>query len=449
MDNPVTSSKIEKITITPRYKLQNGSKTEIVGDVADFDLTPFVAEFYYYETVLSPNTTATMAILNQYSNIKLLEQLYIAGGEVVTITVKDFVSANNDDKNAGLQKIKMYVEAPDNRSSSKTAEAFRLKLESSWKETLENVNKIKGEKKGPASQIANTVFKANFNRDIEFIDQATNTLSISFGDEKKDDTFPSIMRIASESAYNKSAGFFFYQTKFGHHFKSIDRLIEEGMSGKNSAIERKPYEYQYNGINPGIDNLDLASRTVISITKKTNNWIIKNQNRSDGSRPVNPIVMDPITYDWAATGPITFETNFTTFENGSVKVADVADFGKQAWGATKLENYGMFYRLPEDICQSANNPFDSKAVAKARYTSLFGEMISMSIPCNTSLIAGSSVKLDIKRKEEGTECSFEDGIIDSDDAGLYIVAAVCHAFDMQRAYSSVLLVRDQKRKEAN
>ena len=446
MENPVTSSKIEKVVIQPRYK-SDKEKTEST-DLPPVDLTPYVAEFYYYETLLSPNTTATLTIINQNPNVKLLEDVVILGGEEVTFTLKDFVSLNNKDKNAGLVKLKMYVEVPDNRQSSKSAEVFRLKLESSWKETLENASKIKGVKSGSTSAIANEVFKANFNRDIEFLDKSSSTANVNFGDEKKDDTFPSIMRLAAESANKKSAGFFFYQTKFGHHFKSIDRLIQEGKSGKNSAIERKPYEYQYNGINPGIDNLDLASRTVISITKKTNNWIIKNQNRSDGSRPVNPIVMDPITYDWAATGPVTFESNFETFDNGSVKVADVADFGKQAWGATKLENYGMFYRLPEDICQSANNPFDSKAVAKARYTSLFGEMISMSIPCNTSLIAGSSVKLDIKRKEEGTECSFEDGIIDSDDAGLYIVAAVCHAFDRKEAYSSVLLVRDQKRKEA-
>jgi len=447
MENPVTSSKIEKVVIQPRYK-SDKEKTES-ADLPPVDLTPYVAEFYYYETLLSPNTTATLTIINQNPNVKLLEDVVILGGEEVTFTLRDFVSLNNKDKNAGLVKMKMYVEVPDNRQSSKSAEVFRLKLESSWKETLENASKIKGVKSGSTSAIANEVFKANFNRDIEYLDKSSSTANVNFGDEKKDDTFPSIMRLAAESANKKSAGFFFYQTKFGHHFKSVDNLILEGKSGTNSAIDRKPYTYQYNGINPGIENADLSSRTIINITKKTNNWIVKNQNRADASRPINPIVTDPITYNWYAGGPTVYENNFETFDLGKVKVVDNGDLKKFAWGATKLENYGLYYRLPEDICEAANNPFQTKAPAKARYTSLFGEMINMTVPCNTSLIAGSSVKLDVRKRQEGPECSFEDSIIKSDDAGLYIVAAVCHAFDRQKAYSSVFLVRDQKRKEEN
>jgi hypothetical protein len=445
MENPVTSSKIEKVTIKPRYK-SDKEKTES-QNLPEVDLTPFVSELYYYETILSPNTTATMTIINQNPKIKLLEDVVILGGEEVTFTVKDFVSINNKDKNAGLVKIKMYVEVPDNRQSTKSAEIFRLKLESSWKETLENIGKIKGTRSGSSSQIANEVFKANFNRNIDHLDASTSITNVNFGDEKKDDTFPAIMRLAAESAYNKSAGFFFYQTKFGHHFKSIDNLIAEAKSGKNSAIDRKPYVYQYNGINPGIEEADISSRTIINITKKTNNWVAKNQMRADASRPVNPIATDPITYNWYASGPTFYEKDFETFDVGTVKVLDGSDFGKNAWGSTKLENYGLYYRMPENICEAANNPFKTKAVAKARYTSLFGEMVNMSVPCNTSIIAGSSVKLDIKRRDEGPECSFEDSIVRSDDAGLYIVAAVCHAFDRQRAYSSVFLVRDQKKKE--
>ena len=448
MDNPVTGSKIEKVTLIPRYTLKDGTKTEITGDAQEVDLTPFIAEIYYYETLLSPNTTAVMSILNQFKNIKLQENIYIAGGEEVTFTCKDFVSENNRDKDSGLRKIKMRVEIADNKTTTNTAEVFRLRLESSWKETAENVNKIQGEQKGPVTEIANAVFKANFDRDIEFKDNATNTMNVTFGDEKKDDTFPAIMGLAAKAAYNESAGFFFYQTKFGHHFKSVDRLIQEAKSGDMSAIGREPYSYQYSGVNPGIENADVSSRTIISISKKTNNWFVKNQMRADASRPVTPIVMDPLTYNWASPGPVTYESKFETFDIGEVDVSDAGDFGKAAWGSTKLENFGMMYRLPDDICEFQNDPLKAQAVSRARYTSLFGEMITISIPCNTSLIAGSSVKLDIKKNQEGSECSFEDNLVNSGDAGLYIVAAVCHAFDRKAAYSSVLLVRDQKRKEA-
>lgn len=448
MDNPVTSSKIEKVTLIPRYVNKDGVKTEVTGDAQEVDLTLFIAEIYYYETLLSPNTTAVMSVLNQFKNVKLQENIYIVGGEKVIFTCRDFVSENNKDRESGLRKIEMSVEVQDNKSSSNTAEVFRLRLESSWKETSENANKLQGEQKGPITEIANAVFKANFNRDIEFQDKATNEASVTFGDEKKDDTFPAIMGLAAKSAYKESAGFFFYQTKFGHHFKSVDRLIEEATSGEMSAIGREPYVYQYSGVNPGIENADVSSRTIINISKKTNNWFVKNQMRADASRPITPIVMDPLTYNWASPGPVTYESKFSTLNNGEVDVSDASNTLKAAWGATKLENFGMMYRLPDDICKFQNDPLKAQAVSRARYTSLFGEMVTISIPCNTSLIAGSSVKLDIKKNQEGSECSFEDNLVNSGDAGLYIVAAVCHAFDRKEAYSSVLLVRDQKRKEA-
>ena len=56
MDNPVTGSKIEKVTLIPRYTLKDGTKTEITGDAQEVDLTPFIAEIYYYETLLSHQT---------------------------------------------------------------------------------------------------------------------------------------------------------------------------------------------------------------------------------------------------------------------------------------------------------------------------------------------------------------------------------------------------------
>ena len=42
MENPVTSSKIEKVTIKPRYK-SNKEKTES-QNLPEIDLTPFVSE---------------------------------------------------------------------------------------------------------------------------------------------------------------------------------------------------------------------------------------------------------------------------------------------------------------------------------------------------------------------------------------------------------------------
>lgn len=432
MANPVTGNKIERVVIRPKYQ-KDRSDSPVAG-LPEIDLTPYVGELYYYETILSPNTTVNISIVNTTANFKIFEDVVIRGGEEVILTVNDVVSSEiNDDPNAGLQNLKMYVAQVDSRQANQNAEVFVLKLESAWKETMENINTVTGTVEGNPTQIANKIFSECFNRDIEYQDQATNKTTINFGSEKKDSTFPSIMRIASISENQKSAGFLFWQTKYGHHFKSVDNMI----NNTSNLPVGKVYEYDYNGINPGFLDTDLSSRTIINLSSRINNYTFKNHQRAAGG--VVNFAIDPITYNWFSDPVDDIEQyDFSNFSSETITDLEPTKFNKEG----RFENLGMVYRNPADICDLAENPFKTKAPAKARYTSLFGLMVNMTVPVNTSLIAGSVVRLNILRKNEGVECSTEDNIISDDLAGSYIVAAVCHAFDRKKSYSSVMLVRD-------
>ena len=73
MANPVTGNKIERVVIRPKYQ-KDRSDSPVAG-LPEIDLTPYVGELYYYETILSPNTTVNISIVNTTANLKIFEEI--------------------------------------------------------------------------------------------------------------------------------------------------------------------------------------------------------------------------------------------------------------------------------------------------------------------------------------------------------------------------------------
>lgn len=442
--NPVTGCTLDKFELTVRSRKE--TSTINVPENGIVDLKPYVGEIHYFESLLSPITTATVLIVNRDPNLKLYEDLGFAdgGGEKVELLISDVVS-HYTSQYPGLP-MRMYVAQVSNRESTAIGEVFTLKLESTWKETQENAKKIKGEREGNPLTIAQEVYKANFGIEIpkENTTQPTNSVRINFGGEKKDDTLPSIMRLASMSEKDNSAGFFFWQNKFGHFYRDINTLVEEG---KDLAKSQDLAPYVYGGVNEGILNNELNARTIRTINGKTNHFVVKQNARAAG--PVVNVGFDPITYNFYQETKFTQEDDFKVFDEALVTIDDESLSTANAWGNSKLDNLGFIYRNPDNICTYAEQPFKSKAKAKARYTSFFGRMVTINVPANTNIVAGGTLRIEILRKQQGAECNTEDNIVTTDDSGLYTVAAVCHAFSfgVPKAYSSVLLSRDQKKRK--
>ena len=439
MENPVYSNKITKVVITPK---RTADGAEVRGGLEPVRIDNIVGEILYYETLFSPTTTATIIIANPNAKQKLADTFQIQGGEKIEFELMDYVSKNNKDTGYGLKQT-MYVDQVTAYNSNQFVEVFKLNCSSTWVDTLDNIQ-VTGTLTGTASNIANQIYKTNFNKDITYRDPSTEQISAVFGATKKDEPFPAIIELASKASTKNNAGFFFYQTKFGHHFKSLDGLIEEGKAKKNQQTGAL-YEYTYTGINPGIENPNISAVTILSLDQRFNNWTFKKAARFDQGIRTS---FDPITsqsfYQPISGGEA--PENYYKYEGLDLKTVfeNPEDF-KKALEASNFKFSGkpeMIFRNPDDFCLLSENPYKTKVPATARYTNFFARMITMVVPANTSLIAGSAVKLNIKKVKEGVNCSTEDEIIDTDAAGLYIVAAVCHAFDQQKAYSSVFLVRD-------
>ena len=84
-----------------------------------------------------------------------------------------------------------------------------------------------------------------------------------------------------------------------------------------------------------------------------------------------------------------------------------------------------------------NDPELYLAAAPVRYNLLFSQVINTTIPCNTSLNAGSNIKLLIEstseRKEQG---------VDQTASGKYIIWGLRHHFSGENSVTSMVLIRD-------
>jgi len=439
MENPVFSSKITSVRITPR-RSANGSEGRGFEPV---QIENIVGEILYYETLLSPTTTATIIIANPNGKQKISDAYMIEGGEKIDFEIYDYTSKTNNDASYGLKQT-MFVDQVTAYTSNQFVEVFKLNCTSTWLDTLDSVGQVTGTVTGTTSNIANQIYKASFNKDIKYRDQSTEQTTATFGATKKDETFPAIMALAAKSATKDNAGFFFYETKFGHHFKAVDTLIEEAKEERVQQTENF-YEYTYTGVNPGIENPALSAKTILHLDQRFNNFTFKKAARYDQGIKAS---FDPIAGQ-AFYQPISGSQETELFYNfKGLDVKSVFENPEDFQKAIKSYNLkfsgstDMIFRRPEDYCILSENPYKTKVPASARYTNFFGRMVTMVVPANTSLIAGSAVKLNIQKVKEGVNCSMEDEIVNADAAGLYIVAAVCHAFDQQKAYTSALLVRD-------
>ena len=78
------------------------------------------------------------------------------------------------------------------------------------------------------------------------------------------------------------------------------------------------------------------------------------------------------------------------------------------------------------------------AATATRYNILFSQKWGITIPCNTSLEAGNTLKLEI---ESLAFCDKERGG-DQKSNGKYIIESLCHYLDIEKSVTSMQLIRD-------
>ena len=240
--------------------------------------------------------------------------------------------------------------------------------------------------------------------------------------------------IRSVPPNTKSPGYFCYETRKGFNFISADTLITQD-----------PYEktYRYDGQN--ISTAELKDDT--NDYKLLNFDTLKDQNLisqlRSGVYASKNIFFNPSTLGFT-------EIDISVGKNQLAKDPKFSSLGKKE-DAPEFLNKSLsegkkFHRIQTAIFDCGaeglktevnNSPELYYAAGSTRYNILFSQIYNANIPCNTDLEAGKILKLEIEsdseKKEQGP---------DQVKSGNYIIQALHHHFEPNKATTAVNLVRD-------
>ena len=415
MANAVSPSIYEILTIG-----KNGREIGLEGRTTSFD---------YYESLLSPNVTATMTFVDTGDSISasqktdrqqrlgtIYNSLPITGEEELRFKIRSKLGTLD------FSREPLVVNSAVNLDQESQRESVLLSLVS--KQGTENLN-IPLSKKydGRISDSVRRILKEEFKITDDKIDIEPTKLSYSF-QGYTDSPFENIIDLASKSTPESgNPGFFFYQTQNKFNFKSIDGLI----SAPEKAV------YFSSAVNKSSIEDDINDNKILSYS------INKNQNLlnalKSGVYISRNIFFDPRTFK--------YKEIIYTLTDGKLEKS----LGSDPYIPKDIKSYSRTHSHILDIgfhsegidTKANNNPEEYQAKATMRYNLLFSQVVSMMVPCNPNLKAGDTIRCEF---EKITLSEKEQGSFDQNQSGKYLILNLCHHFDTKNSFTSLTLVRD-------
>ena len=413
------------------------------GESKTVDLRLGVVKFSYYEDLFSPTITAQLLVISAGNATnkegESIETVYsglpIRGGERIKIKI-----GNNTQSNLPLEfntpDTYLYVSNVARQFSDGSKEIFTLDLVS--REAITNeTSRLSGryQKTAPISQHVKSIIENKLKSTIDDDNLDTTINKYGFIGNLKRPFYTLVWLAAKSQPKNGLPGFFFYQTKEGFKFKSIDSLIESGK--KNPKAEYIEVNF------PESSKLsDTRDNNILQYNIKQNNDLLTKLRL--GQYRSHIMEFDPLL------------GLFTTEEQGKLTLNDVTDqaitMGEtpeipvllnnddQNLGTlpsrlmTMVSDRGLLEYDP--TIEKNSTPTLWQRQATMRYQLLFTQILNMVVPLNTNLVAGDIIKVkflnaDMEAKEH-----------DRRQSGNYMIKELCHHFDANQSLTSMTLVRD-------
>lgn len=403
----------------------------------------------YYEDIFSPTITAKIKVANTGTSIapkdnpdgpkqSIYHGLPLRGGERLRMKILDRGEGKLGLDFATDPSKYLFVSSITDVVSETQRESFTLNLVSREAITNETTRVIK--KYNTGSTIDNSV--KSILKDIlktdKFSDQSIEKAQNRYGfvgNLRK--PFSVLVWLASKSvpvsSGDATAGFVFYQTQDGFNFKSIDKL--------SSQEPRATY---------------IESQVNRGDTERNNDFIIsdyytdKNQNLIEklrlGTYCSQRMFFNPLDFSFTnpSEGKFQFESYSKKIKNVGGKKLElplITDDSNKQLGEVPTRILSAVVdigTMEKDVSTEKNaDPGKYQAQAIMRYNVLFTQTISMTVPCNTNLRAGDTINCLFPKisKDSGDE-------FDLDQSGLYMIKELCHHFEPERSFTSMLLIRD-------
>ena len=432
------------------YQEMEISAETTTGEPKTIDLKLGVVKFNYYEDLFSPCLTAQLLVVSAGGAVQTdvkkgesgetIENVYsglpIRGGERVKIKIKP-----NSEKNVALEfdtpEKYFYVSNVSKQFSDGSKEIFTLDLVSREAITNETSRVVKRyPKESKISDHVKTIIEDRLASTIkdEDIDETVNKYGF-IGNLKK--PFHVLVWLASKSKPKKGLpGYFFYQTKDGFKFKSIDSLIEDG--NKSEKITYRETNYK-----PSSVLSDVADFTILQYNVVQNNDLLTKLALGQFSSHI--MEFDPLLGTFTTQEQGKFTLDDITSE--SINLGETPEVPKLLNDDT-TQNLGT---LPsrmitmvtdrgvldfEPVTDKNSDPKLWQRQAYMRYQLLFTQVLNMVVPLNTNLSVGNIIFV------EFLQSNMESKERDRQQSGSYMIKELCHHFDPNQSLTSMTLIRD-------
>ena len=427
----------------------NIEKFQISSNFTEYavDISAGVVDFRYYEDVLSNNITATATCIEtgyqqddkgegapQQSTI---DGLPIRGGERTDITLED-VYENKLTLEEGL-----YVNRLRDVDAGTSKDLYYIDFAS--KEFFANeqtrvVKRYEGNIGDNVEKILKDVLKVT--ADIEIDDTAAPYNFI--GNDRK--PFYICTWLASKAipqmpkGKGAAAGYLFFQTRDGYHFRSIDKIFQD-----------KPKKrYIFNNTPQMPEGYDAKV-----LTYDINSDVDVGKNLMMGMYNNRSIFFNPVSMDYklvnfpddryseeeylektenAAEEPVGKLISDEFRKSPTRLMTHVLDTGVIPSGITSQEQLDTWNEGKKDPNYDAE---DTMVQSIMRYNQLFTVKTEITIPGDFSIKAGDVVQCDFPELAGN-----ESKDINSESKGIYMVASVCHRITPRFTRTSLSLVRD-------
>ena len=417
MSKAASVSKYEIMTLS-----KDDKKVRLEGKTVAFD---------YYESIRSPNVTATMMVVDtggstKYSNKydtqgrygSIYNALPLTGNEKLEFKIRSALGVLD------FSEKPLFVNGAANPDQNSQRESIALSLFSEGAKLNSEsdvLRKYQGNIGDSVRTLINQFLTSKSDRvKINEIQKTANAYNF-LGNSKS--VFDIICNLGSKSTVEKdSAGFFFFETQDGFNFKSIDSLV----SKRPVAVYYKSEVLQGN-LDTSFNDFKILSST-----------IRKNQN-----------VLNALNAGVFYTKNIFF--NPKTFEETEVeyKFTDgklVKSLGKSAEAPDVNAHTKTHYSILDIgtlettvAGKDNNNPNEYQAQAAMRYNILFSQLVDIQIPCNPNLKAGDTIECYF---EMITQSKKQQGAHDPVQSGKYLIVDLCHHYEPTRSITSLTLARD-------
>ena len=410
------------------------------------DISNGLNEVRYYESILSDTRTATLVYIDSGGSINgksVLDGLPITGGEKVILKIKDL----NDKEIVVNNNNALYVNQVTPLSENTNNQIVSLELKS--KEYFLN-NKIRVSKKftGKISNNIGILLRNYLESEKQLHIEETLDNYNFIGNLKKPFYLINWLSKRSTPEFNsdalgKTAGFFFFETSEGYHFKSIDSLLQKRRNPPKRNII-------YNNT-PDDGGKDIPKRyNTKALTFQKGNLVNLGEKYKVGAFSTKIISFDPFSgfYEVRRFNSDNFKDSYKSAginlpkENPELIHPDAQTKGDFSRTTYYLMDRGTLPdgNTEQQFSKSKEENFKSRDIvnqAIMRYNLLFSSTIEITIAGDFELHAGDSVFFDSAELTSTSPSNVND-----QSGGLYIISELCHFVSASGTFTKLNLIRD-------